>query len=173
MSWEFKCLECGDCCKNLRSNKKFGLLLLPSEIDLFPHDKEELCLGKGISPNHPEFVIWGFQLIDDTCPHLFENRCTIYENRPMVCRAYPFKMNSVTATGELVFSISPECRALKKAIESEKYREGMASRSLYESEMAKYIGYWLNNFQRWIKKEDTPWLYNLEKKEWEVSTLKF
>ena len=118
MPWEFKCLKCGDCCKSLRSTKIKGLLIQPHELDLFPREHVELCLGKGKSPNHSQFVIWAFQLIDDTCPHLKENRCMIYDNRPIFCRAYPFRMRSRLDTGKFLVSIAPECSALRKAMDS-------------------------------------------------------
>ena len=141
---------------------------MPHEIDFFPHDHVEPCIGKGRSPNHPKFVIWAFQLIDETCPHLYENRCKIYENRPEFCRAYPFRMHSRIAKGEFVLTIDPECRALKKASDTKEYREGMDAPESYDTAIAKKIGFWTIDFQKWKKKDETPWIYNLETREWEV-----
>jgi len=145
---------------------------MPHEKELFPHDHVEPCIGKGKSPNHTKFVIWAFQLIDDTCPHLYENRCKIYENRPEFCRAYPYKMRYRVTIGNFFLSIDPECRALKKAIDTKKYRDSIDAPESYETVIAKKIGHWMMNFHNWKKKDDTPWLYNLETKEWEVTQAK-
>jgi len=57
---------------------------------------------------------------------------------------------------------------LKKSIDNGTYHEGMAILEPTESIIAEHIGKWKMNFQKWKKKEDTPWLFNLETKEWEV-----
>lgn len=48
----FRCLKCGECCRNLNLNKIFN------------------NLDRG----------------DGTCKYLKGNLCTIYENRPIICR---------------------------------------------------------------------------------------
>lgn len=36
---------------------------------------------------------WILRQKDDHCMFLSENRCTIYENRPWICRTYPFMLD--------------------------------------------------------------------------------
>ncbi len=47
------------------------------------------------------------------CIFLVENKCVIYENRPLICRFYPFELSS-DENGTLIFSATDECSELDK-----------------------------------------------------------
>ena len=117
MSWEFTCLKCGDCCRNLRISDTAGLLLIPNEIKFIPHDSLEPCLGKWKSPKHNDFEIWAYQLIDDSCPHSSENQCKFYEKRPLASQAYPFRVR-YDYGDDYLMHLAPECQAVIKDRES-------------------------------------------------------
>ncbi|MGC9444676.1 MAG: YkgJ family cysteine cluster protein [Candidatus Methanospirareceae archaeon] len=89
----FDCLRCGKCCISLIDRFYHiltGLALTPTEVKLFDQSDVRPFLGvqttKGIIP------VW-YQLIRAPCPGYDDNcGCRIYEQRSLVCRAYPFKV---------------------------------------------------------------------------------
>jgi len=90
----FKCLRCGRCCKNLLKNVGgilLGLGLMPQERKFFPTELVSPQAGIGLAendPTKPKHVLT-YQLNVKYCPHLSENGCKIYENRPLSCRGFP------------------------------------------------------------------------------------
>ncbi len=90
----FECLRCGTCCNTILEEVyqvQVGLNLLPDEVKLFDSADVRPLIGiktsEGIVP-----VL--YQMIRDHCPFYDNGRsaCTMYEKRPLVCRAYPFKV---------------------------------------------------------------------------------
>jgi Fe-S-cluster containining protein len=82
----FKCNGCGKCCGHLLSYQddlRFGLYLSPKEALLFPEE----C----ISPLFKYYnTIIAYQVSVDRCPHLTkDNKCAIYDNRPLTCQSFP------------------------------------------------------------------------------------
>lgn len=83
----FNCLKCGDCCRNIIGsigNASFGLYLNENEAKYFP---QELVVPLFRSGDH----IFAYQLTATDCPMLKDGSCSIYENRPLGCRAFPLK----------------------------------------------------------------------------------
>lgn len=91
---KFECKKCGECCK------KFGL---KGWLPLWEWEAEKLkqvAEGKNISLNLQPidmaldkrsglaFFIH-YVLIQEPCPFLINNQCSIYEDRPLVCRSFP------------------------------------------------------------------------------------
>lgn len=97
----FECLKCGKCCKNFGSNSSF------SGLPLFEWEKEEfekLAKEKGIclkiSPTNviydkksKTYVNISYFMENQPCPFLKENKCSIYQKRPIVCRSFPLARN--------------------------------------------------------------------------------
>ena len=67
-------------------------MLFPDEISLFPKENVRPGLGVGRSPRLSGFKVVSYQLTVANCPHFEDNKCSIYEVRPMVCKEYPFKV---------------------------------------------------------------------------------
>lgn len=68
-----KCDDCGKCCQ---------FILVSTEVLTDDH-KRWLELHKGI-----HVIGWDTLKIDIPCSALKDNRCTIYEDRPKICRWY-------------------------------------------------------------------------------------
>ncbi|WP_319379354.1 YkgJ family cysteine cluster protein [uncultured Methanocorpusculum sp.] len=94
---EFACRCCGECC----SGKDNEVMVSPDEIDL-------LCEAAGLTPDqiaepypewiHDQEVTFTFGRVlrrgeDGNCMFLKNNRCTVYEHRPHICRTYPFMLD--------------------------------------------------------------------------------
>lgn len=103
----FTCHRCGACCTDLRergTEQAFaeiapGVYRLPSEgglrvfaweADRFPEDRLAPVLAVADSEEN-QLVVLAYELEADTCPRfdVEEAACTIYEHRPLVCRAFP------------------------------------------------------------------------------------
>jgi Fe-S-cluster containining protein len=91
LSWKpFECNNCGLCCRTLLETNDgitLGLTFLTNqEKGLFKNEDiaPKLAFGK----REPTTVL-SYQLKHNVCPHLVNNKCLIYDKRPLVCRAYP------------------------------------------------------------------------------------
>lgn len=85
---EVPCGSCNACCRtfhqlHIRPGEKQARRRLP---------KEHLCVARGLPP--------GYLLLGCTeegaCPMLVAGRCTIYEDRPLVCRTYDCRLYAAT-----------------------------------------------------------------------------
>jgi len=87
----WKCKKCGRCCKNQKQ-----LELYKNEIDYFPKNKIIPYMGIGDTKKDIEIIL--YKLISRRCPlYDDETGCTIYENRPDVCKRFPFIHGSIDA----------------------------------------------------------------------------
>ncbi|HSQ49219.1 MAG TPA: YkgJ family cysteine cluster protein, partial [Candidatus Deferrimicrobiaceae bacterium] len=85
----FRCSECGTCCRDIfddRGGDKRGLTLTADEALLFPENLIAPLAAFGFE--QPE-TIFLHQLKVKDCPLIDQNKCMIYEKRPLVCRAFP------------------------------------------------------------------------------------
>lgn len=98
MTLRFECLLCGRCCNRIRvasSGLTQGLSLLPGEETLFAEFPGAIKPYAAIrDPRHrkPHLKVVSYQMVQEPCP-LYDpdtRTCTRYDERPMVCRAYPF-----------------------------------------------------------------------------------
>ena len=111
---KFACLKCGLCCGDTR-RKKRHILLLGSEAG-----KISAFVGRRIS----EFT----RRVEGKAPYVFEmrksqktgkcfflgeNTCTIYSERPIICRFYPFELRAGEKS-KSVFRLTRECPGLGK-----------------------------------------------------------
>ncbi|WP_406656510.1 YkgJ family cysteine cluster protein [Methanolobus sp. ZRKC2] len=95
----FQCDLCARCCTREFNDHVF---LLEKDIEAIEHvDPEaiqpapyyELC------DQHGNFYVSGYALKteeDGSCIFLKDQRCTIYDNRPFICRLYPYMLHQET-----------------------------------------------------------------------------
>jgi Fe-S-cluster containining protein len=85
----WRCLLCSRCCRDQPGRER--------KILLTDHDVKRI-VGSGAGgdfydqaePNGP--YKYQMKLVGGHCVFLLNDRCTIYEARPLVCRFYPFTM---------------------------------------------------------------------------------
>ncbi|MCS7109384.1 MAG: YkgJ family cysteine cluster protein [Candidatus Micrarchaeota archaeon] len=123
----FKCVNCGYCCKDMHN-----LALFEWERDLIQkiNNKVKIIPGHKIRYRNTDIILyWGLQSREPcrnelkkneksmasksgTCPFVvFEyglSKCSIYENRPLVCRSYPFFHIGVKGQDEMISIDCPE-----------------------------------------------------------------
>ncbi|RLI33109.1 hypothetical protein DRO66_10645 [Candidatus Bathyarchaeota archaeon] len=110
---EFRCLQCGECCRRLLIDSHLirkGLPLFSDEHGLFPGELIRPGVGIG-QPGEPDFRIISYQMTEMVCPHMEEGSCSIWQTRPVVCRSYPY-MPVITQGGYVTRDVSLECTSL-------------------------------------------------------------
>ncbi len=105
----FECERCGECCRTLPISLNWD------DIERLYRYEGEVFLDK-LDENAIE------NCLKTPCPYLKDNRCTIYNKRPLVCRvfpfefAYPFPSIRLCPLGK---KISEELGKLKRELEQE------------------------------------------------------
>ncbi len=150
MENRFPCAKCGNCCRKLGEGEWTGISLFPWEKHLFPEDDVKPNLGLGEFPDDPGFRTVLYLYDNLGCVHLDGDLCLIHDDRPIVCRSYPFRV-SFKVSGKRVYEVAPECTSITswpdKSTTDERY---------VEMDAAELIGDHLSRFYR----SDLPkWKY--------------
>ena len=77
------CTKCGNCCREaLPALSPLDIKRLATGLKLTEEQVHQRYLQPGDKPNSIEFNA-------KPCPFLSENKCTVYDFRPDVCKSYP------------------------------------------------------------------------------------
>ena len=153
------CIKCGRCCSNLRiGDEEAGLTLFPDEVHLFPEDKIRPHLGKGTSSPS---MIFTYQHTENVCIHLIDNMCSIYEDRPLMCRSFPVRV------GENGLRFAPGCKAVLNLMRKSKFMDSKTSEVKAAMKMAER----LVEYNRGLSENDQKWKYNLVSDRWKPMKL--
>ena len=104
----FRCIKCGICCGDTKEKTRH-ILLLRTEAEqiatatLQPISKFTVKIKKK-APYSYEMK----KREDGKCIFLERNCCTIYAVRPLICRFYPFELQSAPG-GKYTFLYTAEC----------------------------------------------------------------
>ena len=103
----FECSRCALCCGDTESRSR-TILLLKSEAERISRkttkDVPEFAHRKG---NVEPYAFVMKKTADGKCVFLVDNLCTIYDERPLICKFYPFKLDDTEE--RYVFSVTHEC----------------------------------------------------------------
>jgi len=110
----FRCIECGECCRG----EDNSVTVFPFEIKRIVCETgkswldvvEPPSLGEWDSERNFHTLEWRLKKEGPSCSYHSGGGCSIYPDRPLLCRTYPFYLED----GELHVS---ECRGLGGAIE--------------------------------------------------------
>ena len=129
-----------------------GISLFPWEKHQFPEENIQPSLGLGETPDSPEFKTILHTYHSQTCTHLQDKECTIYQQRPLVCRSYPFR---VTHQGdETIYLVAPECTTIQGWPE-----KNTVDVHYKEMDAAELIG---DHLSRFYKADEPKWRYSIE-----------
>ncbi len=118
----FSCQGCGVCCKS-RDDAKFGMVVFDFEAKILLKKAKELNIDLKLEPcisfsdkKSQKEIILSYKLEDDVCP-FYKNKCVIYKDRPILCRAFPILTAGIHSDGEIIRSAyCPENQRLKDVI---------------------------------------------------------
>jgi len=107
---KFICNNCGECCKNFRSddhitftgpyfNSEKTFLLHEKFLTIYDWEEKELAnklSGRKILPatvmfdlKNEQTIVLHYSFDEGECPFHIDSRCQIYSERPMICRQFP------------------------------------------------------------------------------------
>ncbi|MGD6807188.1 MAG: YkgJ family cysteine cluster protein [Candidatus Bathyarchaeia archaeon] len=109
----FECNGCGLCCGDTE-RKLRHILLLESEAEDI---SAATCLP--IEEFTTEIIgsapyVYEMKKPEGKCYFLKNNKCTIYDVRPLICRFYPFELKFDKDKDSHVFSFTLECPTINK-----------------------------------------------------------
>jgi Fe-S-cluster containining protein len=116
---KFSGQKCGVCC-NSRDDASFGMVVLDFEAKTLRKKSKELNIDFKLEPSvsfsdkksQKELVV-SYKFEYETCP-FYQNKCLIYEDRPLLCRAFPLITAGIHSDGEIIRSaFCPENQRLK------------------------------------------------------------
>ncbi len=118
----FQCIRCGDCC----TGEDNSVIVFPSEIRLISRSTGESWfeiveppkLGEWDLAGNFHTLEWRLKKRHLSCKYYTLRGCMIYEERPLLCKTYPFFLT--LAKGLLCFS---ECNGFGKEIRNEESEE--------------------------------------------------
>jgi Fe-S-cluster containining protein len=157
----FECLRCGRCCTDLLAEDKGalrGLTLLPGEKGHFPEPLVSPAIGLGRRPHERGFRVIAYQLTVNTCPHLGENECDIYADRPASCRQYPFSLARGTDGTELM-GLDLNCPSLLMHL-------GKKPRARFKFEVRPYAERLRKVELEAVSRPNRAWFFDLDSKKW-------
>lgn len=104
----FTCNCCGLCCGDT-DHKRRHILMLESEAE-----EISAATGQPIEEFANEAVgtgpyVYEMKKLEGDCVFLKENKCTLYEHRPLICRFYPFELKFDADKDTHVFTATSEC----------------------------------------------------------------
>jgi Fe-S-cluster containining protein len=111
----FKCLRCGICCGDTQQRKRH-ILLLDEEAQGIAEsvNKSVADVALKVENNLPYRYKMKKNTTNGKCIFLEQNGCTIYPKRPLVCRFYPFGLESGSKQEQKVFFFTNECPGIGK-----------------------------------------------------------
>ena len=94
--WE--CKRCSACCRDTEFRRRI-LLLLETDVErLLKYSQDFFDSVSCIEP-----FIGKMKIMDSKCVFLEEGVCTVYEDRALLCRTYPFFIEVVQGVYEIKF----------------------------------------------------------------------
>jgi len=142
----FTCIRCGLCCSNQFETRK-ELLIYPEEAEvlialgfqkkILVEIKEDL-----VFPDTKNKVLlvarYKIKFKNNLCPFLKENLCELYDNRPIICRAFPLIVKE-KSNEEFEVVLEQSCEGFKMSKKNiDEFSDQSAYKKYFPSEL-KYL----------------------------------
>ena len=110
----FHCEKCTNCCKNLfkEQEKSFGLTLFDFEAEILKKEAKKKKIALSLGPVNfiadkvsKKAIVLLWSIENKECPFLDKKECVIYENRPLVCRAFPVVSTGIRGNRPMIRSM--------------------------------------------------------------------
>src|SRR3989344_5892997 len=108
---KFECTRCGKCCPSLPDVTSFGMVVFGFEAKKLKQIAKERDILLDLQPSlalsddksKQELVILQ-KFNHHDCPFYKDHACTIYEDRPILCHAFPIITAGLFSDGEIIKS---------------------------------------------------------------------
>jgi Fe-S-cluster containining protein len=110
----FECSKCGLCCGDTKQKTRH-ILLLESEANIISKETSlpKQSFTKQVFDKNP----YGYEMKKNSegkCFFLKNNQCSLYMQRPLICRFYPFELKFEQDQNRHVFGFTFECPGINK-----------------------------------------------------------
>ncbi len=132
---KFKCLGCGICCKNITQTNEEGEEIVSKKIPIYPEEADRLESIASLRSVDDLKIVEDFVFADKKTQKILvvrykymlkegeycvfsdptTRKCTIYENRPLVCRGYPIAMRDIDAFNTEII-VDPDCPGVQQLL---------------------------------------------------------
>jgi uncharacterized protein len=104
----FKCVRCGLCCGDTAEKTRHVLLLKEEAVNIASSMNRAIS-DFAVEVDGKEPYVYEVKKTPEAgkCCFLEGNRCTIYSKRPLICRFYPFGLETIRCQKAFYFTI--EC----------------------------------------------------------------
>ena len=112
----FGCLKCALCCGNTQEKTRHIILLRKEAEEISKKIQQPITKFSVPIEGKPPYVFEMKKKKDGKCIFLDNDRCSIYPERPLVCRFYPFELKPQQ---EQTFNFIPteECPGINTGLE--------------------------------------------------------
>lgn len=97
--------DCGECCNAIISFRSTDLIDMLSKYSNMTEFIESKIVRNDISIN--DDILEVYEFTENPCPLRKNCRCSVYEGRPLVCRAYPFTFGRAPIEGYVTIDSCP------------------------------------------------------------------
>lgn len=111
---KFECIKCGLCCGDTEQKTR-RILLLQTEAQKIAAETSQplISFSDKINDNQP-YCFEMKKTSEGKCFFLKDNKCSIYEVRPIICVFYPFELKLPPNERKYVFDFTPECPGINQ-----------------------------------------------------------
>lgn len=109
----FECNKCGLCCGDTKEKTR-RILLLQKEAEVISQETSIPIQEFATETNNKPYVYEMKKPNQGKCFFLKNNQCTIYNQRPLICRFYPFELKHSQDQKTHIFSYTQECPTINK-----------------------------------------------------------
>ena len=110
----FVCSKCASCCGDTEDTVRHVLLLETESEKIAKQTSQDIqAFAKEVFGFEPYCYEMKKTETDGKCLFLKDNRCTIYEIRPIICKFYPFELKNL-GNENYLFSYTTKCPGMGK-----------------------------------------------------------
>ena len=109
----FTCNRCGLCCGDTPKKQRHVLMLKAEAEHIAAQTNQQIAEFADESSGTEPYVYEVHKTPEGKCVFLQNDLCRIYELRPLICRFYPFKLETTPENAD--FSATTECPSISKA----------------------------------------------------------
>jgi Fe-S-cluster containining protein len=132
----FECTKCGLCCGDT-PNKTRHILLTEQDAEHEANAVDQPIGSFADKITGKEPYIYEMHKAEGKCVFLQNNQCVIYEQRPLICRFYPFELTT-DPDGVYVFRETAECPSISNPVPNGKKLGAKFFRELLDLAAAQF-----------------------------------
>ncbi len=111
---KFECIRCGLCCGDTKQKARHIFILNAEAKKIAAHTSRRIPDFSSEIKDKLPYVYEMKKTNEGKCVYLKNNRCSIYLQRPLICRFYPFELKFDEDKGLHNFDFTLECPGINQ-----------------------------------------------------------